>query len=49
MRAAYEAVVKGVVCANGGVKGVVCGWWGEEGGEMNSTREERRRVRCGRG
>ena len=49
MRAAYEAVVNGVVCANGGVKGVVCGWWGEEGGVMNSTREERRRVRCGRG
>jgi acetylglutamate kinase len=25
LRAAYEAVVNGVVCANGGVKGVVCG------------------------
>ena len=44
MRAAYEAVVKGVVCANGGGEGVVCGWWGEEGGVMNSTREERTRV-----
>jgi hypothetical protein len=49
LRAAYEAVVKGVVCANGGGEGgVVCGWWGEEGGEMNSTREERRRALCTR-
>jgi hypothetical protein len=46
LRAAYEAVVNGVVCANGGGEGVVCGWWGEEGGEMISTREERRRLRC---
>jgi hypothetical protein len=48
-RAAYEAVVTGVVCAKGGGEGVVCGWWGEEGGETKSTREERRRVRCERG
>jgi hypothetical protein len=30
LRAAYEAVVKGVVCANGGGEGVVCGWRGQE-------------------
>jgi hypothetical protein len=43
-RAAYEAVVKRVVCANSGGERFVCEWWGEEGGVMNSAREERTRV-----